>query len=208
MAQHAPLPAAMLPPSWGFGGGGAAARGLSGLFGGGRSSHLAHLSLMDRDFGEADYEMLLQLDEGNRKERKTSKMRSNSKLIDQLPSHKASKAEAKGEHVCTICLENIRAQQVVVTLPCKHEYHRQCISKWLKSTEAATCPCCKAPALSGKASPEQEAITTATTTDAPTTDATDTATTTDTATATETGAAESAAAADPAEQWWHTPILR
>ena len=41
---------------------GGAGRGLSGLFDGRRSNHLAHLSLMDRDFGEADYEMLLQLD--------------------------------------------------------------------------------------------------------------------------------------------------
>ena len=49
-----------------------------------------------------------------RREKKTSKMRTQSKLIDQLPSHKASKAEARGELVCAICLENIRAQQVIV----------------------------------------------------------------------------------------------
>ena len=105
--------------------------------------------MMDRDFGEADYEMLLRLDEdtGREKKRASSKMRENSKLIDQLPSHRASRAEAKEELTCAICLENIRAQQNVTTLPCKHEYHRSCISKWLKSTEAASCPQCKAPAL-------------------------------------------------------------
>ena len=62
-----PLLPALVPPAWhplnvGALGVGGAGRGLSGLFDGRRSNHLAHLSLMDRDFGEADYEMLLQLD--------------------------------------------------------------------------------------------------------------------------------------------------
>uniref|UniRef100_A0A6T8BWT1 RING-type domain-containing protein n=1 Tax=Prymnesium polylepis TaxID=72548 RepID=A0A6T8BWT1_9EUKA len=122
---------------------------------------------MNRDFGEADYEMLLQLDEESGREKK-SKLRENSKRIDQLPSHRATKSElaSKEEPTCAICLENIRAQQNVTTLPCKHEYHRQCIAKWLKMAEAASCPQCKAPALDvqlqgGGASAEAGAVTTA-----------------------------------------------
>ena len=49
--------------------------------------------------------------------------------------------------VCAICLENMRAQQMVLTLPCKHEYHKQCIVRWLKNSEGPSCPTCKAPAL-------------------------------------------------------------
>lgn len=129
-----------------------------------------------------------------RREKKTSKMRTHAKLIDQLQSHKASKAEAKSELVCAICLENIRVQQVMITLPCKHEYHRQCILKWLKSTEAATCPCCKAPALElpsettvqERHARSQEASTTTATID-----------TSDSRTTTADNTANN-------EEWWHT----
>ncbi|KAL3926286.1 MAG: hypothetical protein SGPRY_003366 [Prymnesium sp.] len=41
--------------------------GWPGMLGGGRAGNrLANLSMMDRDFGEADYEMLLSLDQDNR----------------------------------------------------------------------------------------------------------------------------------------------
>jgi len=148
----------MLPPHPPGGGGGG--RGLMGsLFGGGRAGRqLAELSMMDRDFGAEDYDMLLRLDEDNGRKKK-SRLRENSKLIDQLPSHRVTKSElaSKEEPTCAICLEAIRPQQSVTTLPCKHEYHRQCISKWLKSTEAASCPQCKAPALEPRGAGDESA---------------------------------------------------
>lgn len=104
---------------------------------------------MDRDFGEADYEMLLQLDEVDEREKKAA-LRANAKRLDALPTRRLSKAELKDkgeEAVCAICLETLRAQQQVMTLSCRHEYHKPCILKWLKSCETPTCPQCKAPAL-------------------------------------------------------------
>ena len=44
----------------------------------GHAGHLAHLSLMDRDFGEADYEMLLQLDESHGDDRAKQQVRRHS----------------------------------------------------------------------------------------------------------------------------------
>ena len=38
-------------------------RHAAGMRGGGGPGQMAHLALLDRDFNEADYEMLLQLDE-------------------------------------------------------------------------------------------------------------------------------------------------
>ena len=118
----------------------------------GRVGQMAHLALLDRDFGEADYEMLLQLDEVDDHEKKRT-LRANSKALDALPFRKVSKAEAKGsDGVCVICLEKFadaRSAQSVCTLRCKHEYHRSCIMKWLKSCETPTCPTCKAPVLGG-----------------------------------------------------------
>ena len=126
------------------GGGGGGARGSGGM---------AHLALLDRDFNEADYEMLLQLDEVDDPEKRRA-LKQNGKLLDQLPSKRLSKGEAnKGEQTCAICLEAMRAGQTVLALRCKHEYHRACILKWLKSCEAPTCPCCKAPALGDSDSP-------------------------------------------------------
>jgi len=62
----------------------------------GRAGQLAQLSLFDRDFGEADYELLLQLDAVDAPERKRLKQ-INKKLIDNLPTRRMSKAEVCGE---------------------------------------------------------------------------------------------------------------
>ena len=114
------------------------------------AGQFGHLELMDRDFGEADYEMLLRLDERNDSQKK-EKLRANCKALDQLPSRRLSKSEARSECACAICLETMRANQLVITLPCKHEYHKPCILKWLKSCEAPSCPTCKAPVLAAAA---------------------------------------------------------
>ena len=117
---------------------------------------------MNRDFGEADYEMLLQLDEHEDVEKKKA-MRANAKLLDALPTRRVTKAEAKAkeaegsEGVCVICLESVRAQQQVLTLRCKHEYHKSCILKWLKSCDTPTCPQCKAPVLGADGASSQSA---------------------------------------------------
>ena len=74
-------------------------------------------------------------------------LRANAKRIDLLPTRRLTRADGRSECVCAICLETMRAQQVVLTLPCKHEYHKQCILKWLKNNEVPSCPTCKAPAL-------------------------------------------------------------
>lgn len=113
-----------------------------------------HLEYMDRDFGEADYEMLLRLDEDGAAGREKKRRRAgNNSMLDQLPCRRASKSDAKSDATCAICLEDFRANQSVTTLPCKHEYHKSCILKWLKSCDAPTCPTCKAPVL-GAPSPE------------------------------------------------------
>jgi len=99
--------------------------------------------------------MLLQLDESHGDDHaKQQTMRANAKRIDSLPTRRVSKAEAKGnEGVCAICLEPMRAQQTVMSLRCKHDYHKACIMKWLKSNEVPSCPQCKAPALAEADSP-------------------------------------------------------
>ena len=129
-------PPSLMPPPRRWGGGSSS----------GRAGQLAHLSFLDRDFNETDYEMLLQLDEQDGPKRKEA-LRANAKAIDSLPTRRLTRADGRAESVCAICLENMRAQQQVLTLPCRHEYHKACILKWLKNNEVPSCPTCKAPAL-------------------------------------------------------------
>jgi hypothetical protein len=145
----APLPAGPLGGRGYLGGLGHLGGPGGGGAGAGARRQLAHLSFLDRDFGEQDYEMLLQLDEADGQEKKRHALKANAKAIESLPYKRVSKAEAKEEGTCAICLDAMRANQTVMALRCKHEYHRQCITKWLKSCETPTCPQCKAPALEG-----------------------------------------------------------
>lgn len=43
---------------------------------------------------------------------------------------------------CSICLEVVRPAEVLSSLPCSHEFHTECLVKWL--TRAALCPNCRA----------------------------------------------------------------
>jgi hypothetical protein len=74
-------------------------RVLVGHAGAGRGrggQQLAHLSFLDRDFGEADYEMLLALDDDVGPEKKRA-LKANAKRVEQLPSHRLSKHQVRAE---------------------------------------------------------------------------------------------------------------
>ncbi|KAI1369422.1 hypothetical protein F5Y08DRAFT_153066 [Xylaria arbuscula] len=55
-------------------------------------------------------------------------------------------SELKGE--CTICIDEVKAGDEVVVLPCKHWFHEECASLWLKQHNS--CPVCRA-AIDGAA---------------------------------------------------------
>ena len=46
--------------------------------------------------------------------------------------------------VCSICLESYQEQDLIVTMPCGHQYHKHCMYPWLKSNidcgNKPTCP--------------------------------------------------------------------
>uniref|UniRef100_A0A1J3FIQ8 RING-type E3 ubiquitin transferase n=1 Tax=Noccaea caerulescens TaxID=107243 RepID=A0A1J3FIQ8_NOCCA len=46
---------------------------------------------------------------------------------------------------CTICQENYKNQDKIATLDCRHEYHVECLKKWLVIKNV--CPICKSEAL-------------------------------------------------------------
>lgn len=58
------------------------------------------------------------------------------KLDDDLLS-------SDGENSCSICIENMHKGDEAVVLPCKHWFHDECVTLWLKQHN--TCPVCRRP---------------------------------------------------------------
>lgn len=48
-----------------------------------------------------------------------------------------------GKAECTICIEELQVGEEVTVLPCKHWFHGECVTLWLK--EHNTCPICRTP---------------------------------------------------------------
>ena len=60
--------------------------------------------------------------------------------VARLPSTTLEEDMPNGQE-CQICLVRMRAGEEVLTLPCFHLYHRDCIQRWLAVQR--TCPVCK-----------------------------------------------------------------
>ena len=98
------------------------------------SQHGFHpLYMMNRDFDERDYDMLLQLDEQVVKKKTVE-----ASLIEKIPKIQVEEATS-----CSICLEDMEKGVTASEIPfCKHKFHSHCIEKWLKDY-GETCPICK-----------------------------------------------------------------
>jgi hypothetical protein len=48
---------------------------------------------------------------------------------------------------CSICCENVKSNEFLRKLPCKHKFHKKCVDKWLnnllKKSENTSCPLCR-----------------------------------------------------------------
>jgi hypothetical protein len=66
--------------------------------------------------------------------------------VRSLPVHRYSSVVCDDETKCVMCLESYRHGQSIRRLPCKHEFHRECIDMWLVFSMAyqqRACPLCK-----------------------------------------------------------------
>jgi len=91
-------------------------------------------SLLYREIGPEDYDLLLRLDEAVPKQKPST----DAEFIDSLPTVQLE--EFMGCD-CSVCLSVFEKDSVVVLLPCKHKFHRDCIATWL-SEYRSTCPLC------------------------------------------------------------------
>lgn len=115
------------------------------------------LSMMDRDFTDADYELLLDLDNNSTRLRRFLDGASQD-FIDRLPTYtykKPTEEEEKKEggpsnpelggdtvRRCAICLDDFPDGAKIRILPCFHRFMADCIDPWL--LEHGRCPVCKA----------------------------------------------------------------
>lgn len=90
--------------------------------------------LLFREITPEDYDMLLRLDE------MVAKPTASASSIESLPTTEGERV--LGEE-CTVCLVPFEADDVVASLPCRHNFHRRCITKWLAECKRA-CPLCGA----------------------------------------------------------------
>ncbi|XP_035224570.1 uncharacterized protein LOC118197171 isoform X2 [Stegodyphus dumicola] len=63
------------------------------------------------------------------------------KRIKSLRTIAVSKSHIRKGIQCTVCLEDFHLRQKVKSLPCKHFYHKRCITPWLATNN--TCPSCR-----------------------------------------------------------------
>uniref|UniRef100_A0A7S4RYN1 RING-type domain-containing protein n=1 Tax=Alexandrium monilatum TaxID=311494 RepID=A0A7S4RYN1_9DINO len=64
--------------------------------------------------------------------------------VAALPTQTLESTSALGEQtLCTICQSDFRAGETVMTLPCGHHYHGDCLKPWLGVSK--NCPLCEAP---------------------------------------------------------------
>ena len=61
-------------------------------------------------------------------------------IVDHLPTRSSRGGDEETE--CCVCLSKFEAGDTVRALPCKHEFHKDCIDKWLLEVNR-TCPCCR-----------------------------------------------------------------
>lgn len=64
--------------------------------------------------------------------------------FDKLPRYMYGSKEHNDEVGCVVCQEDYISDDILITLPCKHEFHEDCIKSWLVNT-MNVCPICRAP---------------------------------------------------------------
>ncbi|GBG85258.1 hypothetical protein CBR_g39824 [Chara braunii] len=81
----------------------------------------------EEDESRWTYEQLLELDRNN------VRRGLRAKELSRLECRKVEMSDPKMH--CQICMSDGCPGEMVTTLPCKHEYHQGCITKWLKALD-------------------------------------------------------------------------
>ncbi|KAK6318079.1 hypothetical protein J4Q44_G00113700 [Coregonus suidteri] len=95
-------------------------------------------ALFDDSQGD-NYEALLAFEEGQGAV--VAKKSLSEREIERLPTKTYDPAHSAGKTQCQICFSDYTEGELLRMLPCLHDYHVQCIDRWIK--ENTTCPICR-----------------------------------------------------------------
>jgi hypothetical protein len=63
-------------------------------------------------------------------------------IVDRLPCRTSAAGPDEDEKECAVCLSQFEKGDLVRMLPCRHEFHADCIDKWLLEKDRR-CSCCR-----------------------------------------------------------------
>ena len=118
------------------------------------NNHIDHHRDMRLDIEEMSYEELLALSErigtvntGLPEEDVKNHLKTRTCSVINLAEESSSSPQTKDRETepCTICQESFKNEEKIATLDCGHEYHVECLEKWLIVKNV--CPICKSEAL-------------------------------------------------------------
>ena len=78
--------------------------------------------------------------------------------IVRLPCRTSAGGPEEDEKECAVCLSQFERGDLVRMLPCRHEFHADCIDKWLLEKDRR-CPCCRTSARSRIVKMKEEELT-------------------------------------------------
>ncbi|CAH2053663.1 unnamed protein product [Thlaspi arvense] len=114
-------------------------------------NYFDHHQDMRLDIEDMSYEELLALSDeigtvktGLSEEEVKDLLKRRTSLSTRINTEEAPSTDRETDS-CTICQENYKNKDKIATLDCKHEYHAECLKKWLVIKNV--CPICKSEAL-------------------------------------------------------------
>jgi E3 ubiquitin-protein ligase RNF115/126 len=101
------------------------------------------LSLINEEYENEEIENILNYIMTNDPNRYGSPPASKSE-IEKLKTYKLTNDnlnDIKNENICPVCKDEFQIDEILMDLPCKHHFHKDCIIPWLK--ERNSCPICR-----------------------------------------------------------------
>ena len=97
----------------------------------------------DEDDDDDEYEEIENNDNDNNEEIELFMKKRNQYILelDEFQFKHLKKYSALTEDKCPICLVKYKGIDIIKEFPCKHIFHKNCIFKWLKTSNI--CPLCK-----------------------------------------------------------------
>lgn len=61
--------------------------------------------------------------------------------VEQLPTYQVTSQQVEDDLQCIVCLQEYELEETVCQTPCKHYFHADCLTPWIKTNP--TCPVCR-----------------------------------------------------------------